>query len=101
MVTRCLRQGHSAVAEEAAARWCRGRRAHSLTLGREACAVLLMRNSPLGDCLPLHIRDSIILRGSSMKARALVQFITTPASELPSLKRRMVKRVVDVVLMVQ
>jgi hypothetical protein len=33
-----------------------------------------------------------------MKARALVQFITTPASELPSLKRRMVKRVLDVVL---
>ena len=33
-----------------------------------------------------------------MKAKALVQFITTPASELPSLKRRMVKRVLNVVL---
>ena len=33
-----------------------------------------------------------------MMPRALVQFITTPASELPSLKRRMVKRVLDVAL---
>ena len=33
-----------------------------------------------------------------MTARSLVQFITTPASELPSLKHRMVKRVLDVVL---
>jgi len=33
-----------------------------------------------------------------MVGTAFVQFITTPASELPSLKRRMVKRVLDVVL---
>jgi hypothetical protein len=33
-----------------------------------------------------------------MTARSLVQFIATPASELPSLKRRMLRRVLDVVL---
>jgi len=33
-----------------------------------------------------------------MVGTAFVQFITTPASELPSLKGRMVKRVLDVVL---
>jgi hypothetical protein len=33
-----------------------------------------------------------------MTARSLVQFIATPASELPSLKRRVLRRVLDVVL---
>ena len=33
-----------------------------------------------------------------MRAKSLVQFITTPASELPSLKRRVLRRAVDVVL---
>jgi hypothetical protein len=33
-----------------------------------------------------------------MTARALVQFITTPASGLPSLKGRVLRRVLEVVL---